>query len=259
MSEHVHHVDLSPDELELIAAHRRTQIGGDGVPVVPRPVRYVSALTRPDLVLRSRDLVLCGLAAPFFTRGPAPAGGGEIAFRPGAFLKAIRSQPIAFRINHTSTSFTIASTTDQSLQCWESGDGLMFAMTPDTEAGRVVLAHAQRGAYGACSISLRVATSEFLDQDGVRAFHVADLDEVSVLPTSAPPRFAGTWLRVMTRADADRLRAAAYTDVAMTHSRTVVYGGERWHYPAGQTYRVPAFLARVFVSGGWAMTARREI
>jgi phage head maturation protease len=205
-------------------------------------------------------LVLVGLCVPFNVPVDASSRwGGRWQFRAGSFARAIRERPIALQLMHHD-SLVVASTSDGSLSVWEGPAGVMFRLNPpEALAGREVLRHALAHAYVGASISFRPDDSISVDAGyGLSIFtHVDGFREISLIGKHSIPRFAATWIKVMTWAAAWHLEQEAWVSISMKSTRQLTHAGRDRCFYAGVTYSVPIHLAETLVSLGVA-TRRKE-
>lgn len=138
--------------------------------------------------LRARGRRLEGYAAVF----NSPALIGEAfteTIAPGAFASSLSSgRDVLALVDHDPTT-VLGRTRTGSLRLAEDGRGLAFEIDlPETQAGRDVLALAERGDLGGMSFGFTVI-DELRDRDR-RTLLAVDLFEISVV--SAFPAYAGT-------------------------------------------------------------------
>lgn len=110
---------------------------------------------------------------------------------PGAFTESlIGSRDVVALVDHDSTKL-LARTKTGTLELREDAQGLVFGLTvPDTQAGRDVLALAERGDLGGMSFGFTVSKNGEQWSGRRRKLRAVDLHEISVV--SAWPAYEGT-------------------------------------------------------------------
>lgn len=157
--------------------------------------------------LRAEGRRLSGYAATFGGAAELPGGLVE-TIAPGAFAASIRSgRDILALVDHDPARL-LARTKSGTLRLAEDARGLAFDLDlPETQAGRDVLALAQRGDLGGMSFGFTVTEEK---RDGNRReLRAVQLFEISVV--AAFPAYDGTEVSARARqADAarDRMRRA---------------------------------------------------
>ena len=110
--------------------------------------------------------------------------------RPGAFSRTIQGRDILALVDHDQTK-VIARTKSGTLRLREDSHGLAFELDiPETQAGRDVLALAERGDLGGMSFGFTVPEDGELWTRNKRELLAVDLHEISVV--SAWPAYDGT-------------------------------------------------------------------
>lgn len=130
----------------------------------------------PSLTVSNRRLV--GVAAPFNTETRI-ADFREL-IRPGAFTKSLQSGRDILCLRDHDTSVLLGRTKTQTLELEERADGLHYSVKlPDTQAGRDLLALAERGDLGGVSFGFQ-AVNEHWDKD-LRELQEVELHEISIV------------------------------------------------------------------------------
>jgi uncharacterized protein len=141
--------------------------------------------------IRARGRRLEGYAATFGT----PAGiGGRFTetIAPGAFAGSLRASPDILALVDHDPGRVLGRTRSKTLRLAEDGKGLAFDLDlPDTQAGRDVLALAERGDLGGMSFGF-TAIDEARDGDR-RELRAVQLHEISVV--LAWPAYDGTLIQ----------------------------------------------------------------
>lgn len=147
------------------------------------------------LELRAKGRRLEGYAATFGTE--ARIYGGLIeTIRPGAFAASLRGSPDILALVDHDPRAVLGRTRSGTLRLAEDARGLAFDLdVPDTQAGRDVLALAERGDLGGMSFGFN-ATDEARDGDR-RELRAVELLEVSVV--AAFPAYEGTTIDARSR------------------------------------------------------------
>lgn len=138
--------------------------------------------------LRTKGRRLEGYAALFGTE--AQIGGGMVeTIAPGAFTTTLAERPDILALVDHDPARVLARTKSGTLRLREDARGLAFDLdVPDTQAGRDVLALAERGDLGGMSFGFN-ARDEIVDGNR-RELRALDLFEVSVV--AAFPAYDGT-------------------------------------------------------------------
>ncbi|WP_299821334.1 HK97 family phage prohead protease [uncultured Jannaschia sp.] len=138
--------------------------------------------------LRAKGRRLEGYAAVFGAE--ARIGGGVVeTIAPGAFRATLTANPDILALVDHDAARVLARTRSGTLRLSEDTRGLAFDLdVPDTQAGRDVLALAERGDLGGMSFGF-TARDEARDGDR-RELRAVDLFEVSVV--AAFPAYAST-------------------------------------------------------------------
>jgi HK97 family phage prohead protease len=166
------------------------------------------------LEVRASGRRLEGYAATF--GAVAALGAVEESIAPGAFRTALGGGDILALLDHD-TGKVLGRTRNRTLRLIEDTRGLAFSLDlPDTQAGRDVLALAERGDLGGMSFGFVIPKGGDAWQGNKRTLHSVDLREVSIV--SAWPAYPDTSiaLRSMTVANgaARRARALALMELA---------------------------------------------
>lgn len=166
------------------------------------------------LEIRASGRRVEGYAAVF----GAVAALGAVAevIAPGAFRTALGSGDILALLDHD-TGKVLGRTRNSTLRLSEDSRGLAFSLDlPDTQAGRDVLALAERGDLGGMSFGFTVPKGGDEWQGNKRTLRHVDLREISIV--SAWPAYPDTSiaLRSMTAASEGARRARALALMEMT-------------------------------------------
>lgn len=145
--------------------------------------------------VRAKDRTLTGYAATFGTE--ARIGGAFTeTIAPGAFAGSLRAGRDVLALVDHDPGRVLARTRSGTLRLSEDSRGLHFDLdVPDTQAGRDVLALAQRGDIGGMSFGF-TALDEALEGDR-RELRAVDLHEISVV--LAWPAYDGTVVSARSR------------------------------------------------------------
>ncbi len=148
------------------------------------------------LEVRSKGRTLEGYAALFGAE--ARIGSFSETIRAGAFAKSLeRRGDVLALVDHDSTR-VLARTRSGTLRLAEDMRGLAFALdVPDTQAGRDVLALAERGDLGGMSFGFRVPAGGDVWSGEARELVAVDLFEISVV--QAFPAYDGTIINARAR------------------------------------------------------------
>ncbi|NLH83765.1 MAG: HK97 family phage prohead protease [Phyllobacteriaceae bacterium] len=148
------------------------------------------------LEVRSKGRTLEGYAALFGTE--ARIGSFSETIRSGAFSKSLgEKRDVLALVDHDSTR-VLARTRSGTLRLAEDTRGLAFALdVPDTQAGRDVLALAERGDLGGMSFGFRVPAGGDVWSGEARELVAVDLFEISVV--QAFPAYDGTIVNARAR------------------------------------------------------------
>lgn len=139
--------------------------------------------------LRAAGRRLEGYAATFDT--PARIGGFTETIARGAFSASLAQREDVLALVDHDASRVLARTRSGTLTLAEDGHGLAFSLdVPETQAGRDVLALAERGDLGGMSFGFRVPKGGECWQGRTRELRQVDLVEISVV--SAWPAYEGT-------------------------------------------------------------------
>lgn len=158
-----------------------------------------------NIELRANGRRLTGYAALFGTEARIGAGTIE-TIAPGAFTRTLTQRAdILALVDHDPTR-VLARTRSGSLRLSEDTRGLTFDLdVPDTQAGRDVLALAQRGDLGGMSFGFE-AMDEHVDGTR-RELRAVDLFEISVV--AAFPAYEGTVINARSQPAGYPMRDAA--------------------------------------------------
>ena len=150
--------------------------------------------------VRAAGRRLEGYAATF--NAEARIGGFTETIAPGAF-RALGSDILAL-LDHDPGK-VLGRTRSGTLRLHEDGKGLAFSLDlPDTQAGRDVLALAERGDLGGMSFGFTVPKGGESWQGTRRTLRSVSLAEISVV--SAWPAYEGTEIALRSREATDRAR-----------------------------------------------------
>jgi uncharacterized protein len=131
---------------------------------------------------------LHGYAATFGTE--ARIGALRETIRPGAFKGSLKGRDVVALVDHDNAKL-LARTRSGSLRLQEDDKGLSFELDlPDTQAGRDVLALAERGDLGGMSFGFTVPAGGEIREGNRRELREVVLHEISVV--SAWPAYDGT-------------------------------------------------------------------
>ena len=146
----------------------------------------------------------------------ADLGGGiRETIAPGAFGRTLGGDVLAL-LDHDAGK-VLGRTRSGTLRLSEDSKGLAFSLDlPDTQAGRDVLALAERGDLGGCSFGFRVPTGGEAWEGNTRTLRSIDLREISVV--SAWPAYPDTSIALRARINRDeharRLRSLILAEVS---------------------------------------------
>lgn len=159
--------------------------------------------------IRAKGRRLEGYAATF---GVAADIGGKFSetIAAGAFSGSLRSRSDVLALVDHDPSRVLARTRSNTLRLSEDSRGLAFDLDlPDTQAGRDVLALAERGDLGGMSFGFTALDEQ---RDGnVRELRAVQLHEISVV--LAWPAYDGTVINARSRTIADPFKV--YADRAL--------------------------------------------
>ncbi|RME97120.1 MAG: HK97 family phage prohead protease [Alphaproteobacteria bacterium] len=157
----------------------------------PRIERRATALE-----LRAAERRLEGHAAVFDM--PAKIGGFTETIARGAFAASLEKRDDILALVDHDQSRVLARTKSGTLKLSEDDKGLAFSLdVPDTQAGRDVLALAERGDLGGMSFGFRVPKGGARWRGNTRELCEIDLMEISVV--SAWPAYEGTSIQARRR------------------------------------------------------------
>lgn len=143
---------------------------------------------RQAIEFRSDGRKLVGYAATFGTE--AKLGSIVETIRPGAFRASLVAGRDILALADHDPSKVLARTRSGTLKLAEDARGLAFELAlPDTQAGRDVLALAERGDLGGMSFGF-IATDTAWPEKNRRELRTVELHEISVV--SAWPAYRGT-------------------------------------------------------------------
>ena len=125
---------------------------------------------------------LTGLAAPYGIE--TRINDFREVIRPGAFRASLASGRDILCLRDHDAGVLLGRTKTGTLQLEERDDGLHFTLqVPDTQAGRDVLALAERGDLGGVSIGFRAVEDDW--QGDLRELRSVELHEVSIVQSHA--------------------------------------------------------------------------
>lgn len=151
---------------------------------------------RAVLELRAKDRKLEGYAAKFAQEARI-SDFIEVIHR-GAFGASLKSQRDVLALVDHDASKVLARTRSGNLKLTEDSTGLAFEIAvPDTQAGRDVLALAERGDLGGMSFGFLVPEGGETWAGNRRTLTAIDLHEISVV--SAWPAYDGTSVKARAR------------------------------------------------------------
>lgn len=148
------------------------------------------------LEVRSKGRTLEGYAALFGAK--ARIGSFTETIRAGAFSKSLERRGDVLALVDHDPSRVLARTKSGTLRLTEDARGLAFSLdVPDTQAGRDVLALAERGDLGGMSFGFRVPTGGDAWTGESRELIAVELSEISVV--QAFPAYDGTTVNARSR------------------------------------------------------------
>ncbi|MGU3576716.1 HK97 family phage prohead protease [Brucellaceae bacterium C25G] len=158
--------------------------------------------------LRAKGRKLEGYAATF--NKAANIGRTTETIAAGAFARSLRSRSDVLALVDHDPSRVLARTRSNTLRLSEDSHGLAFELDlPDTQAGRDVLALAERGDLGGMSFGFTALDEQ---RDGnMRELRAVQLHEISVV--LAWPAYDGTVINARSRIFADPFKL--YADRAL--------------------------------------------
>ena len=157
---------------------------------------------RAFIEVRTAGRRIEGYAATFGS--VANIGGYQERIAPGAFTEALAGDVLAL-LDHD-TGKVLGRTRSGTLRLTQDSRGLAFSLdVPDTQAGRDVLALAERGDLGGMSFGFRVPEGGESWKDNTRTLNTVGLKEISVV--SAWPAYPDTSLALRARGNAADHRA----------------------------------------------------
>lgn len=166
---------------------------------------------RSFIEVRTAGRRIEGYAATFGNE--AQMGGFVEVIAPGAFRAALAGDILAL-MDHD-MSKVLGRSRSGTLKLSEDSKGLAFSLElPDTQAGRDVLALAERDDLGGMSFGFRVPTGGDSWAGDRRTLRTIDLREISVV--SSWPAYSGTEIALRSRPtdDADRRRAFQFIEAS---------------------------------------------
>ena len=141
-----------------------------------------------EIEVRAKGRRLEGYAALFGIE--ARVGTFTETIRAGAFTESLSKPDIIALVDHDLARL-LARTRSGSLRLYQDTRGLDFSLdVPETQAGRDVLAMAERGDVGGMSFGFNVPAGGDHWQGDARELRTIDLHEISVV--MAWPAYAGT-------------------------------------------------------------------
>jgi HK97 family phage prohead protease len=158
------------------------------------------------LEVRAKGRRLEGYAAVFNTEARIGGRFSEI-IKPGAFRSSLSAGGDMLALVDHDPARVLARTKSGTLRLSEDSKGLAFDLdVPDTQAGRDVLALAERGDLGGASFGFTVPDGGDHWNGDRRELRQIELFEVSIV--SAWPAYDATFVDVRTRAQARPVRLA---------------------------------------------------
>lgn len=140
--------------------------------------------------------------------GDPGAGGFREIIRPGAFRASLAPGSDVLALADHNPAQVLGRTASGTLRLSEDAKGLAFDLdVPDTQAGRDMLALAQRGDIGGASFAFSVPKGGEAWQGAMRELRTVNLHEISVV--SAHPAYSGTSVQARARCNADPARERA--------------------------------------------------
>jgi len=140
--------------------------------------------------------IVFGLSALLIWLAPKPIGGFRERIAPGAFSKALAGDVLAL-LDHDPGK-VLGRTRSGSLRLTEDAKGLAFSLDlPDTQAGRDVLALAERKDLGGMSFGFTIPKGGESWSGNVRTLSKVNLAEISIV--SAWPAYPDTTLALRGR------------------------------------------------------------
>ena len=164
---------------------------------------------RRAVEVRTEGRKLTGYAAVFGTE--AQIADFVEVIRPGAFKQSLAAgKDILALVDHDHTRL-LGRTKTGTLNLSEDSRGLQFILDiPDTQAGRDVLALAERGDLGGMSFGFKVNQGGESWQGNLRELSDLDLREISVV--SAWPAYEGTTVTARAKTPPRLARAMHYME-----------------------------------------------
>lgn len=166
---------------------------------------------RSFIEVRTAGRRITGYAATFGSE--AQMGGFVEVIAPGAFRSALVGDVLAL-MDHD-MSKVLGRSRSGTLKLSEDSKGLAFSLDlPDTQAGRDVLALAERGDLGGMSFGFRVPAGGDSWTGNRRTLRTIDLKEISIV--SAWPAYPDTSIALRSRPtdDVDRRRAFQFIEAS---------------------------------------------
>ena len=150
---------------------------------------------------------LTGFIARFNTE--ARIGSFRETIKPGAFRASLTSgRDILALVDHDPKA-VLVRTKSGTLELREEAEGLAFTLSlPDTQAGRDLIALAERGDLGGCSFGFTVPKDGDHWNGDSRELRSVDLHEVSIVQSW--PAYANTEVNLRSRQPANQLALLRY-------------------------------------------------
>lgn len=173
------------------------------------PNKTIERRAAAEFTLSGSGRRLGGYAAVFHSE--ARIADFRELIRPGAFTESLRTrQDILALVDHD-TSRVLARTKSGTLELSEDAKGLRFELSlPATQAGRDVLALAERGDLGGASFGFLVREGGEQWNGNTRELTAVDLMEISIV--SAWPAYPDTTVAARSRPSARLAMARRYLE-----------------------------------------------
>ncbi len=153
--------------------------------------------------IRAAGRTLSGYVAKFGNE--ARIGGFTEVIRPGAFRASLDSGADVLALADHDPAKVLGRTRSGTLILAEDGEGLAFSLQlPDTQAGRDLVALAERGDLGGCSFGFTVSGDGERWDGNKRELRSVHLHEVSIVQSW--PAYDGTVANLRHRQHADHRR-----------------------------------------------------
>lgn len=162
---------------------------------------------RAALEVRASGRKLSGYVARFDSE--ARIGSFREVIRRGAFRASLDSGADILALADHDPKAVLGRTRSRSLTLSEDAEGLAFSLQlPDTQAGRDLVALAERGDLGGCSFGFTVPTGGDHWTGDLRELRAVTLAEVSIV--SAWPAYANTSVALRSREPAAQVTMLRY-------------------------------------------------